>query len=72
MPTVMRQPSEVHLTEPIAPRPYPGCKVCAALVKEWVAVTEPASPQYSLKEAFRLVDEIKSHRADDEASAPAL
>ena len=34
MKTIMKQPREVHLMEPISPNPYPGCDVCVALVRE--------------------------------------
>ncbi|MFB6784090.1 hypothetical protein ACFCX0_44100 [Streptomyces sp. NPDC056352] len=68
----MKQPQEVHLTEPISPNPYPGCDVCAALVREWIAVTEPASPLFDLAKAHRIVDETRDHRNQDEATAPAI
>ncbi|MFI9625446.1 hypothetical protein [Streptomyces sp. NPDC052042] len=63
-------PREVHLVEPVAPRPYPGCDVCIALTREWIAVTDPASVSYSLTTAYRLVDEIAAHRDQDETRAP--
>ncbi|MET8330540.1 hypothetical protein [Streptomyces sp. NPDC005181] len=72
MATTMDQPQEVHLTEPISPNPYPGCDVCAALVREWINVTEPASPLFDMERAHRIVDEVRDHRSQDEAAAPAL
>ncbi|MFE9865201.1 hypothetical protein ACFYPZ_21115 [Streptomyces sp. NPDC005506] len=72
MATIMKQPREVHLTEPISPNPYPGCDVCAALVRQWIDVTEPASPLYDVERAHRIVDEVRDHRSQDEAAAPAL
>ncbi|WP_327365804.1 hypothetical protein [Streptomyces sp. NBC_01217] len=72
MATIMKQPREVHLMEPVSPRPYPGCDVCGALVREWIDITEPASPAYDINNAYRIVDEINEHRKQDEESAPAL
>ncbi|MGW3692085.1 hypothetical protein [Streptomyces sp. NPDC005125] len=72
MATIMKQPQEVHLTEPIAPNPYPGCDVCAALVRQWVYITEPASPLFDVEHAHRIVDEVRDHRSQDEAAALAL
>lgn len=72
MVTIMKQPREVHLMDPISPNPYPGCDVCAALVREWIDLTEPASPLFDLERAHRIVDEVREHRQQDEVAVPVL
>lgn len=72
MAIITKQPQEVHLTDPISPNPYPGCDVCAALVREWIDVTEPSSPMFNVERAHRIVDEVREHRREDEVTAPIL
>jgi hypothetical protein len=57
---------------PIVPQPYPGCRPCSLLLRDWVALTEPASPAYDCDAADRLAAEMDRHRRQDEEQAPAL
>ncbi|WP_326664457.1 hypothetical protein [Streptomyces sp. NBC_00385] len=75
MPNRNQLPHEVHLTDPlksITPRPYPKCDVCSALLKEWLAVSEPASTSFDRAECSRIAAEINEHRRKDERRAPAM
>ncbi|MET8418198.1 hypothetical protein ACWD7C_30080 [Streptomyces sp. NPDC005134] len=45
------------------PQPRPGCGVCNMFVRDWIAVTEPASPAFSTERAAKLVDQINAHKA---------
>ncbi|MFF9647883.1 hypothetical protein [Streptomyces sp. NPDC014622] len=68
-------PRAVHLTDPytpLVPHPYPGCDVCKALVTEWIALTEPASPAYDVRRADDVAREINEHRRKDERQAPKV
>lgn len=56
----------------VAPRPYPGCGHCTSLMREWAAVTEPASPEHDRDRANRLAVDMGVHRRLDEAAEPAL
>lgn len=56
----------------IVPRPHPGCHVCGELMQTWIAVTEPASPDYSPRAADLLAAGVNTHRIQDEENAPAL
>jgi hypothetical protein len=54
------QPSAVP-HRPDVPQPHPGCDVCAALVRDWITATEPASTAFSNARAAQLVVEINGH-----------
>jgi hypothetical protein len=54
------------------PQPYPGCDVCGALLRHWIAATEPASPTACDVLAAQFAKEINEHRKTDEQRAPAL
>jgi hypothetical protein len=69
------QPSARRDTRPRkspVPQPYPGCDVCGALLRHWIAATEPASPTACDVLAAQFAKEINEHRKTDEQRAPAL
>ena len=74
----MQDSSQLHAERDTGPRkravpqPYPGCDVCGALLRHWIAATEPASPTASDVLAAQLAKEINAHRGTDEQSTRAL
>jgi hypothetical protein len=74
----MNDSSQLHAGRDTGPRkssvpqPYPGCDVCSALLRHWIAATEPASPTACDVLAAQFAEEINEHRKTDERRAPAL
>lgn len=67
-----RHGREVMTAARVVPNPYPGCDVCGALLRHWIAATEPASPTACDVLAAQFAKEINEHRKTDEQRAPAL
>lgn len=64
---ITTQEEPVTLMEPAAsgaPKPVPGCQICASRMKTWKETTRPSSPMYDLSHALDCAIEIGRHPHD--------